>query len=406
MMYKKEEYNDMIDREDFIVRSGVRDVFIPNKPIDSIELFCGRQDEVERIVEGVNTGGLHILLYGDRGVGKTSLSKITCKMLLLDGTISNCHIKTCDSSDTFVTIVQKLFQDLGIKCILRSSDSWTLSFLWSLIKIGRGGNTEYVTSDNISSPSWVADKIAHLEGVFLIDEIDVLQNKSDKEKIAQLIKQLSDKNSKLKIFLVGISKTAGELISGHPSVQRCIKEVRLERMSDSELMDIIAKGEHRLQMQFSKEVKRVIVKSSAGFPYFTQLLSLKSAEESIAKESRDVTMSEFRIAVRRAVDDLEGSLKEKYNQAIIGNRIERNKKILLAAAVCGEDIFHAKELKQNYVKITHSDITQQELNNFLSPNIISEGYSTILRRVGKGVYVFNDPRMPSFIKLMNNYIEE
>lgn len=396
----------MTDREDIIVRSGVREVYVPNKPVDSVELFCGRQDEVSRIIEGVNTGGMHVLLYGDRGVGKTSLSKITCTMLMLNSTITNYHAKICDSSDTFVTIIQSLFQDLSIKCSIKSSSSWDFSFLWRLLSFSKKGSTEYISYDNIASPSWVAKRIADFEGVFLIDEIDVLQNPEDKKKIAELIKQLSDKNSKLKIFVVGISKTASELFGGHPSVQRCIKEIRLNRMSDDELKEIIEKGERRLGISFSKETKRVIIKSSAGYPYFTQLLALKAAEEAIAEDSPNVTMNEFKLAVRRAVDDLEGSLKEQYQRAIIGQRMDRNKKILLAAAICGEDIFQARELKANYNAITKQDISQQELNNFLSSNIISEDYATILRRVGKGVYVFNDPRMPSFIKLMNNYIEE
>uniref|UniRef100_UPI004057874F ATP-binding protein n=1 Tax=Alistipes sp. TaxID=1872444 RepID=UPI004057874F len=137
----------MTDREDIIVRSGVREVYVPNKPVDSVELFCGRQDEVSRIIEGVNTGGMHVLLYGDRGVGKTSLSKITCTMLMLNSTITNYHAKICDSSDTFVTIIQSLFQDLSIKCSIKSSSSWDFSFLWRLLSFSKKGSTEYISYD-------------------------------------------------------------------------------------------------------------------------------------------------------------------------------------------------------------------------------------------------------------------
>ena len=117
-------------------------------------------------------------------------------------------------------------------------------------------------------------------------------------------------------------------------------------------------------------------------------------------------MNEFKAAVKHAVDDLEGSLKEQYQRAIIGNNMDKKKNILLAAALCGEDIFSAKQLKYNYTKVTKVDISQPELNKFLTGDIISSGFSTILQRVGKGVYRFNDPRMPSYVKLKNNYIEE
>ena len=44
-------------------------------------------------------------------------------------------------------------------------------------------------------------------------------------------------------------------------------------------------------------------------------------------------MNEFEFAITRAVDDLEGSLKEQYQKAIIGQKMDRNKSILLAAAI-------------------------------------------------------------------------
>ena len=46
------------------------------------------------------------------------------------------------------------------------------------------------------------------------------------------------------------------------------------------------------------------------------------------------------------------------------------------------------------------EVNQGWLNNYLQ-NIVSEGSNTILRRLAKGVYKFNDPRMPSYIKLAN-----
>lgn len=94
-------------------------------------------------------------------------------------------------------------------------------------------------SNKAQSPSWICDKIKDLNILLLIDEFDSIQNKDDKHKVAELIKLLSDSNSSLKIFVVGIAASAEELTAGHPSVQRCLKEIKLDKMSQRELVDII-----------------------------------------------------------------------------------------------------------------------------------------------------------------------
>jgi putative ribosome biogenesis GTPase RsgA len=48
-------------------------VFTPHTPVNLVELFLGRTEEVQSIVAQINTPGQHSLLFGDRGVGKSSL---------------------------------------------------------------------------------------------------------------------------------------------------------------------------------------------------------------------------------------------------------------------------------------------------------------------------------------------
>ena len=106
------EQNDPfgVEREKIIKKAGVRDVFTPTKPVDSIDLFFGRTEIVKSIIESINTEGQHILLYGERGVGKSSLSNITVKILQKSNLINNnLIIKKCSSLDTFETIIEEIF---------------------------------------------------------------------------------------------------------------------------------------------------------------------------------------------------------------------------------------------------------------------------------------------------------
>ena len=102
-----------LQKEGKILRSGVRNVFTPHMPVRSMELFLGRQREVQKIVEHINTPGQHVLLYGDRGVGKSSLANVTTDLIISKMLKGKLFTKRCDSSDTFESIVHEPLRSVG-----------------------------------------------------------------------------------------------------------------------------------------------------------------------------------------------------------------------------------------------------------------------------------------------------
>ena len=56
-------------------------VFTPGAPISEAELFSGRIDQVNKIIDTISQRGYHAVLYGERGVGKTSLSNVLLSFL-------------------------------------------------------------------------------------------------------------------------------------------------------------------------------------------------------------------------------------------------------------------------------------------------------------------------------------
>src|SRR5438034_2612884 len=56
-------------------------VFRPRAPISTREFFAGRWEQLTTVVDAVAQTGLHIVLFGERGVGKTSLANIIDPLL-------------------------------------------------------------------------------------------------------------------------------------------------------------------------------------------------------------------------------------------------------------------------------------------------------------------------------------
>src|SRR5437868_3209089 len=88
-------------------------VFKPATPVNSIELFSGRQPQVRDVVDAVNQNGRHVILYGERGVGKTSLANVIFQYLRAhDRDVVAPHIN-CSSADTFTSIWRQVFSELA-----------------------------------------------------------------------------------------------------------------------------------------------------------------------------------------------------------------------------------------------------------------------------------------------------
>lgn len=398
-----------LDDEALIYKSRVREVFTPHVPVDEISHFFGREDEAKRLVSVINSPGQHILLYGDRGVGKTSLSKTTCKLILHKIHKGEFFEKRCDSGDSFSSIFLEPIEATGIDLnIAKSTTSHqeggdaglNMGVAKAGVKSSRSTSTTSIPSINLDSPSWVAKQLSKLKAIMLIDEADALINDSDKKNIAELVKFLSDYKSSFKIVIVGIGRTGEELTAGHPSVERCLKEVYLQRMSDDDLRSLVLNGMKTIGLKPDPEVVDKIVDISAGFPHFTHLICLKCAELAIIGKSKHVQREILKEALVESVKDSESALKRMYDSTLRPlTKPQEYKLLLLAASYCKTPEFRSAELSEKLESMFNVKIDSKGLSRRLT-NLTKGDHKTILFKPAKGCFQFTDPRMPSFIKMV------
>jgi Cdc6-like AAA superfamily ATPase len=401
-----------LDREKKILRSGVRDVFTPHQPINSLKLFFGRKAEVQSLMEQMNTPGQHALLYGERGVGKTSLANVAAIVLkeLAEGRLFQ---KRCDSTDTFATVVANPLQELGFDVNVSATQKTTSVSGEVGVNMAAKATVERqdATVNNLKgidrqavSPSWVAEQLQKLPALFVVDEADAIASDDDRRKLSELIKHLSDAGSHFKILVVGIAETAQSLTGGHPSVHRCLRETKLDRMSQGELADIVIAGAERLGLHFSESAVNSILNLSAGYPHFTHLLALKCAEEAIANGSAHIELEDLQHALGAAAQDAEGTLKRVYDDAVRSYQSDMYKVVIGAAAYCTVPEFSAKQLRGKIQERYNRVVSQPTLNNYFQ-RLVSDTEQKILRRLAKGVYRFTDPRMPSYVRIVEGSLQ-
>ena len=91
---------------------AVAEAFRPAAPIDRRNLFAGRTTQIRELFDVVAQPGQHAVVYGERGVGKTSLVTVVAGMLRAGEVVS--ARATCDRSDDFGAVWRKALDEIEI----------------------------------------------------------------------------------------------------------------------------------------------------------------------------------------------------------------------------------------------------------------------------------------------------
>src|ERR1700681_3951787 len=86
--------------------------FSPGAPMDELSLLAGRLAQIERMIETVMQRGQHAILYGERGVGKSSLANTFATRLVGSARTMTCIPVNCHPTDDFSAVWRKVFRRL------------------------------------------------------------------------------------------------------------------------------------------------------------------------------------------------------------------------------------------------------------------------------------------------------
>jgi Holliday junction resolvasome RuvABC ATP-dependent DNA helicase subunit len=270
--------------------------------------------------------GQHVIIFGERGVGKTSLANVLSKQLELTEEEKNLGpiispIVNCDTNDTFSSVwkkaldlieLSKSYQPIGFG-VNKHKDSFCATKLLKAEYHHDNGNPKEIDPNAVMT---VLAKLAkQCVPILIIDEFDRLEPGARKA-FADLIKMVSDHSIPATIVLVGVADTVEGLLADHESISRNLVQVRMPRMTVPEIREILIRGTRKLTLLMDESVVRRIAAISQGLPYYAHLLALHATREALKKSSTVVTDSHLRDASRRATDANLQTLEVEYHNAI------------------------------------------------------------------------------------------
>lgn len=293
-------------------------VFTPSAPIDSQELFAGRSEQISQVISAVAQKGQHVILYGERGVGKTSFANVISKIMqsVLEQPVDYV-IVNCDGIDDFTSLWQKIFREFDS---LRES---------------AGTPPEEIT------PEFIRYTIQRNLGktiIVVIDELDRFGSSPiATELLADTIKTLSDHLIDTTLILVGVADSVNELIAEHASIERSLVQVQMPRMSRNESYQLLNKRFEMIKMRVQEPIKERIAFLSQGLPSYTHLLALYASQKAIARNSDCIESSDLESAIEMAVEKAYMTIFSAYHRATSSSRETIYAQVLLACALAKKD---------------------------------------------------------------------
>lgn len=396
------------------------EVFTPNAfPLEHYNVYAAREAAERALEESIPRNQVPVI-YGEFGVGKTTLVKRFFRKEEQEGRFIHVLSPAGKNLDDVAKLV---LEELSYAVEISREDTREVSAETS-VEAGVFGTLKAKLSGGLRGGSTVREelvvtaptdqgllKVMAEAGVILA--IDEMHKASDgfRLQLAEMLKAASNLGRGYpKVAIVGTTADASELVRQDAGIDRLVREVRVEPMTEDEATFVVTDGMGKLALEVSEELVRSIIRTAAGAPALLQEICLDVAERAIEGGATGITREHLEASIARFLLSSQARLTALYMAAIetTGPRRYR-KQILRAMAESPTDFVTMEELTRRVSAYVSAEVPSTALSGPLR-ELKQLQFGQILRDVprpsadGTRVYnlnAFRDPRMKAFIRAMN-----
>lgn len=380
-----------------VLRAEITEAFSPSAPVQEKALFSGRSAQISALVDAVNQRGRHAIVYGERGVGKTSLAYIL-KLVMHRPNKELIYVRVnADPNDTFTSLWKKVFKRMSYES--ESEEGKLISK-----KVADDFPSD-ISPDDVQIV--LSEFSENHTPIIVLDEFDRIKDQSTVHLIADSIKSLSDYSVNATVIIVGVAEDISSLIKGHESVTRALIQIKMPRMSPEEIKQLILTRYSRCGITTDADTVWKVACLSRGLPYYAHLLAMNAARYCIDHKKTVVKHEDIDKALDKSIGELDQSIKESY---VLATKTQKSDgvlypSVLLACAFANTDElgrFQQSSVTNPLSKILPGKNYQAStfalhMNSFCEPD-----RGCVLQRFGTARnyrYRFSDPMMQPFVIL-------
>jgi Cdc6-like AAA superfamily ATPase len=373
-------------------RFEANQLFTPSAPISVAEMFAGRQRQATKIIDAIGEPGKHVVVYGERGVGKSSIAQIV-PFLIPRGNREVRHIRVqCFPGDTFSTIAKRVFSRIHFE-----ADYGQGVRAYSVVEF----YPEEVTID-----AFLQELRHHFREteipVIVLDEFNEVDDEDTSITVSNVIKSLSDEAVNVTIIVVGVAGSLLDLMERHESIERCTEQVNMPRMPPDERRQVIDMRLGKLGMSIEEGAKWTIINLSRGLPAYVHSLGKYAVLNAISELRSHVTMSDVTTAIDEVISASQETLRDAYDIATRSNHARaRFKPVITACAFARCDdsgFFMPASVCEPLASISHRHVEIANFTDMLTE--FAEKRGCILERTGEARayrFRFAKPAMQPYV---------
>jgi Cdc6-like AAA superfamily ATPase len=324
------------------VRAKLRHAFTPSQPVADRRLFAGRDAVLKTIIRSIEDQRLHVVLYGERGIGKTSLLHV-----LTQAATEARYIvvyTSCGANSRFEETFRAAAEQIPL--LFHSGFSPTAA------ESEKGSTLADLLPGDALTPRKFGDMCARLTGtrvLIILDEFDRATDSEFRRDVAEVIKNLSDRLGRVQLVLAGVAADLSELVEHIPSIRRNIFALRVPKMTEAEVLQIVANGEREADLKFDTQASAFVVEVARGSPYIANLICHHAGHAALDAGRATVLPADVADAVDRTILEFQGRIATP-SQQHVKRLFEQGRQDMLAmaarSALAGDGVFDARDIEQ------------------------------------------------------------